>query len=100
MLAVHMIELCCMLVSLGSLNCLKGNGSSAHSGPCKVYLYCYIVLLGVGPKMAHLAMQCAWGIVTGIAVDTHVHRIANRLRWIKTTSPEQTRKALEVLLPR
>jgi len=50
--------------------------------------------------MAHLAMQCAWGTVTGIAVDTHVHRIANRLRWVKTTSPEQTRRALEDLLPR
>jgi len=56
--------------------------------------------LGVGPKMAHLAMKCAWGIVTGIATDTHVHRIANRLNWVKTTSAEQTRKALEDLLPR
>jgi len=56
--------------------------------------------LGVGPKMAHLAMNCAWGIVTGIATDTHVHRIANRLGWVKTTSAEKTRKALEDLLPR
>lgn len=36
------------------------------------------------------------------AVDTHVHRIANRLRWTKkaTRSPEDTRKALEEWLPR
>lgn len=57
-------------------------------------------LPGVGPKMAHLAMSCAWGIVTGIATDTHVHRIANRLGWVKTSSAEQTRKALEDFLPR
>ena len=31
-------------------------------------------LPGVGPKMAYLAMQCAWGQQEGIGVDTHVHR--------------------------
>ena len=31
-------------------------------------------LPGVGPKMAYLAMQCAWGRQEGIGVDTHVHR--------------------------
>ncbi|XP_040829498.1 endonuclease III-like protein 1 isoform X2 [Ochotona curzoniae] len=61
-----------------------------------------VALPGVGPKMAHLAMAIAWGTVSGIAVDTHVHRIANRLRWTKevTKSPEQTRAALESWLPR
>ncbi|XP_033958738.1 endonuclease III-like protein 1 isoform X2 [Pseudochaenichthys georgianus] len=59
-------------------------------------------LTGVGPKMAHLAMDIAWDQVSGIGVDTHVHRISNRLGWLKkpTTSPEQTRKALEEWLPR
>ncbi|XP_001915373.2 endonuclease III-like protein 1 isoform X1 [Equus caballus] len=61
-----------------------------------------VALPGVGPKMAHLAMAVAWGTVSGIAVDTHVHRIANRLRWTKKTtkSPEETRTALEEWLPR
>lgn len=61
-----------------------------------------VALPGVGPKMAHLAMAVAWGTVSGIAVDTHVHRIANRLRWTKeaTRSPEETRRALEEWLPR
>ncbi|XP_068824743.1 endonuclease III-like protein 1 isoform X1 [Capricornis sumatraensis] len=61
-----------------------------------------VALPGVGPKMAHLAMVVAWGTVSGIAVDTHVHRIANRLRWTKeaTRSPEETRRALEEWLPR
>lgn len=31
-------------------------------------------LKGVGPKMAHLAMALGWGQISGISVDTHVHR--------------------------
>ncbi|KAM6972511.1 endonuclease III-like protein 1 [Aplochiton taeniatus] len=59
-------------------------------------------LPGVGPKMAHLAMAIAWDQVSGIGVDTHVHRISNRLGWTRTLTknPEQTRKALEDWLPR
>lgn len=55
---------------------------------------------GVGPKMAHLVMKSAWGEVSGIGVDTHVHRICNRLGWVKTKQPEETRVALEALLPK
>ncbi|XP_059408921.1 endonuclease III-like protein 1 isoform X2 [Carassius carassius] len=59
-------------------------------------------LPGVGPKMAHLAMDIAWNQVSGIGVDTHVHRISNRLGWTKkeTKTPEETRRALEEWLPR
>lgn len=57
-------------------------------------------LPGVGPKMAHLAMKEAWGEVTGIAVDTHVHRIANRLQWVSAKTPEQTMEQLQRRLPR
>ncbi|XP_036413570.1 endonuclease III-like protein 1 isoform X2 [Colossoma macropomum] len=59
-------------------------------------------LPGVGPKMAHLAMAIAWNQVSGIGVDTHVHRICNRLGWTrtKTKNPEETRQALEDWLPR
>ncbi|XP_014377033.1 endonuclease III-like protein 1, partial [Alligator sinensis] len=61
-----------------------------------------VKLPGVGPKMAHLAMNIAWNDVSGIGVDTHVHRIANRLKWVKkeTKTPEETRVALEDWLPR
>ncbi|XP_051982743.1 endonuclease III-like protein 1 isoform X2 [Xyrauchen texanus] len=61
-----------------------------------------IQLPGVGPKMAHLAMDIAWNNVSGIGVDTHVHRISNRLGWTKkeTKTPEETRRALEEWLPR
>lgn len=58
-------------------------------------------LPGVGPKMAYLAMSCAWKKTVGIGVDTHVHRISNRLGWTKkeTKNPEQTRKELEEWMP-
>lgn len=59
-------------------------------------------LPGVGPKMGHICMQVAWGETSGIGVDTHVHRICNRLGWVKkeTKTPEATREALESWLPR
>lgn len=57
-------------------------------------------LPGVGPKMAHLAMKTAWNEVTGIAVDTHVHRISNRLKWVNAKTPEQTMEQLQNKLPR
>ncbi|GFY41738.1 hypothetical protein TNIN_314221 [Trichonephila inaurata madagascariensis] len=59
-------------------------------------------LPGVGPKMAHIVMSVAWNDTVGIAVDTHVHRISNRLGWVRkpTKDPEETRKALEKWLPK
>ncbi|XP_071949243.1 endonuclease III-like protein 1 [Antedon mediterranea] len=61
-----------------------------------------IKLPGIGPKMAHLIMDIAWDEISGIGVDTHVHRISNRLEWVKnpTKTPEQTRIALEDWLPK
>ncbi|XP_015922065.2 endonuclease III-like protein 1 isoform X2 [Parasteatoda tepidariorum] len=61
-----------------------------------------IKLPGVGPKMANIVMSVAWNDTVGIAVDTHVHRISNRLGWVPkpTKDPEQTRKALESWLPK
>ncbi|XP_039290277.1 endonuclease III-like protein 1 isoform X2 [Nilaparvata lugens] len=60
-----------------------------------------IELPGVGPKMAHLCMTTAWNKIQGIGVDTHVHRISNRLGWVQkaTKTPEATRVALESWLP-
>lgn len=58
-----------------------------------------VSLPGVGPKMANLVMQLAFKRINGIAVDLHVHRIANRLGWVKTKTPEETRLKLQSLLP-
>ncbi|KAL7271495.1 alpha,alpha-trehalase nth1 [Rhizina undulata] len=59
-----------------------------------------ISLPGVGPKMAHLCLSVAWNRTEGIGVDVHVHRITNMWGWVKTTTPEGTREALEAWLPR
>ncbi|KAK9288646.1 hypothetical protein L1049_017106 [Liquidambar formosana] len=66
-----------------------------------------LLLPGIGPKMAHLVMNVGWNNVQGICVDTHVHRICNRLGWVsrpgskqKTRSPEETREALQQWLPK
>ncbi|KAM9965853.1 hypothetical protein ACTFIR_006032 [Dictyostelium discoideum] len=57
-------------------------------------------LPGIGPKMTNLIVQIAWGRVEGIAVDVHMHRISNRLGWVKTKTPEETMKDLESWLPK
>lgn len=91
--------------------------------PNSVELLCQ--LPGVGPKMAHICMKSAWGIVSGVGdifsfffsnyltsemlkffvllgVDTHVHRICNRIGWLNkpTKTPEQTRIILESWIPK
>ena len=47
-------------------------------------------------------MDFAWGKVSGIAVDTHVHRITHRLGWFRqeVTNPEEVRVTLESWFPR
>src|SRR3989337_4417413 len=56
-------------------------------------------LKGVGRKTANLVVTLGYG-KPGICVDTHVHRISNRLGYIKTKTPEQTEYALRQLPPR
>lgn len=56
-------------------------------------------LPGVGPKTANLVLNRAFGI-PAIAVDTHVHRIANMLGWVNTKTPEESEKALVKTLPK
>jgi endonuclease III len=56
-------------------------------------------LPGVGRKVAGCVMVYAHGL-DAIPVDTHVHRIANRLGWVCTKHPEQTEKELEKIVPK
>jgi endonuclease-3 len=58
-----------------------------------------VSLPGVGAKTANCVLVYAFK-VPAIPVDTHVHRIPNRLGWIKTTKPEQTEKKLKEILPK
>ncbi|MGH9312780.1 MAG: endonuclease III domain-containing protein [Vicinamibacterales bacterium] len=53
-----------------------------------------LTLPGVGRKTANLVLILAHASRQNICVDTHVHRIANRLGWVTTKTPEQTERAL------
>lgn len=59
-----------------------------------------LTLPGVGRKTANLVLILAHRSRSNICVDTHVHRIANRLGWITTRTPEETEHALYGVAPR
>jgi len=56
-------------------------------------------LKGVGRKTANLVVILGYG-GEGICVDTHVHRISNRLGYVMTKTPDETEYALREKLPR
>ena len=49
---------------------------------------------GVGRKTANLVLILSFRSQQNICVDTHVHRLANRLGWVRTRTPEETEQAL------
>lgn len=53
----------------------------------------------VGRKTANCVLVYGFGM-NAIPVDTHVHRISNRLGWVKTKKPEETERALVGMLPK
>ena len=57
-----------------------------------------LAMPGVGRKTANLVLGLGFGI-PAICVDTHVHRISNRLGMVATKTPEQTERALNLVLP-
>ena len=58
-----------------------------------------LTLAGVGRKTANLVVTLGFN-KPGICVDTHVHRISNRLGYVRTRTPEETEMALRGKLPR
>lgn len=57
-----------------------------------------LTLKGVGRKTANLVLTEGFGKL-GVCVDTHVHRISNRLGYVNTKTPEETEWALRKKLP-
>jgi len=57
-----------------------------------------VELPGVGIKTAKVVLYVLYG-QRHVAVDTHVHRVMNRLGVVTTNSPEQTSKQLETIIP-
>ena len=70
-----------------------------HSGRVPPEMEKLLALPGVGRKTANLVRNLGFGL-PGICVDTHVHRISNRIGWVSTRAPEQTETALMEILPR
>ncbi len=70
-----------------------------HGGAVPADLTDLLALPGVGRKTANLVLGLGFGI-PAICVDTHVHRIANRLGWIATGNPQETEFALMDVVPK
>ncbi len=70
-----------------------------HGGRVPSTLSELLAFPGVGLKTANLVLGLGFGI-PAICVDTHVHRIANRMGWIQTVKPDDSAAALEGVLPR
>jgi endonuclease-3 len=69
-----------------------------HAGRVPSDLDALLALHGVGRKTANLVVTFGFGL-PGICVDTHVHRISNRLGFVRTKTPERTETALRRRLP-
>lgn len=59
-----------------------------------------VALPGVGRKTANVVLGNAFGITSGVVVDTHVQRLANRLGWTKSKQPESIEQDLQKIIPK
>jgi len=72
---------------------------SQYAGAVPSKMEQLLELPGVGRKTANIVVTLAFR-KAGIAVDTHVHRISNRLGYVITKTPDETEMALRKKLPR
>jgi endonuclease-3 len=79
--ARHVIETCRILVE-------------RYNGQVPGTMEELLALPGVGRKTANLVLILSFKSLKNICVDTHVHRISNRLGWVATRTPEETEQAL------
>lgn len=70
-----------------------------HKGKVPMDLDSLLTLPGVGRKTANLVLGLAYGI-RAICVDTHVHRISNRLGYVSAETPQKTEAVLMKKLPK
>jgi endonuclease-3 len=70
-----------------------------HQGQVPNNMVDLIQLGGVGRKTANVVLGNAFGIASGIVVDTHVTRLANRLGWVRTENAIQIESQLNEIVP-
>jgi len=71
-----------------------------HGGEVPAAIDALVALPGVGRKTANLVLGEAFGIASGIIVDTHVHRLAGRLGLSKHDDPEKIETDLVEIVPK
>ncbi|MCU0303407.1 MAG: endonuclease III [Thermoanaerobaculales bacterium] len=82
----------------GQLRRIAATLMADHEGEVPADREALLALPGVGRKTANLVLGLGFG-VPAICVDTHVHRISNRLGLVATSSPADTESALSAVLP-
>lgn len=73
---------------------------SEHGGDLPRTMEEMVALPGVGRKTANVVLGNAFGLATGVVVDTHVKRLSYRLGLSDQKTPEKIEKDLEKLVPR
>ena len=71
-----------------------------HDGDVPRDLTTLVGLPGVGRKTAKVVLGEAFGIAAGVAVDTHVRRLAGRIGLSSSSDPEKVARDLEARAPR
>jgi endonuclease-3 len=71
-----------------------------HGGQVPRTLAELVVLPGVGRKTANVVLGTAFGLASGVVVDTHVGRLSKRLGLTRHTDPVKIERDLMVLVPR
>jgi endonuclease-3 len=71
-----------------------------HGGEVPADLDALTALPGVGRKTAHVVLGNAFGLASGVVVDTHVKRLSFRLGLTEATEPEKVERDLSAVLPR
>lgn len=79
------IKACCQIIT------------NKHQGVVPKNMDDLVELPGVGRKTAHVVLGNAFGIASGVVVDTHVTRLSNRFGWVKTTDAVKIEKSLNKL---
>lgn len=72
---------------------------NVYNGELPLDIDALILLPGVGRKTANVLLGNAFGINAGITVDTHVTRIMNALKFVKTTDAVKIEQELMPLVP-
>ncbi|HPC83300.1 MAG TPA: endonuclease III [Thermoanaerobaculaceae bacterium] len=70
-----------------------------HGGQIPAEMEALTALPGVGRKTANVVLGTAWGLATGVVVDTHVSRLARRMGLTREQDPERIERDLMALFP-